>query len=147
MTQQEVGSETGAVAVRKVSGRGRAQKGAAQKAARGRGNGKRKAVPARESTRHRATRLAISLVEFNKATFDTTVRMLGAIQSQTEKAVHQLVSDATWLPKEGKKVVDEWIRAMRRTREDFKRTTDRSFDLIAEYLKRVQAGDGRHAKR
>ncbi len=99
---------------------------------------KSKTAPAAETTSRRATRLALNLIEFQKVTFDNAARLLGAVQQQTEKAVRQLAVQSSWMPKEGQQAVDEWVKTMRRAREDFKKTVDKSFDLVSEYLKRLE---------
>ena len=91
------------------------------------------------STRKRTLKLAINLVDFQKTTFDNAVKMLSAVQTQTEKLIEQLTVQSSWMPNEGKKVVEEWIKTVNRSREDFKRTMDKSFDLLGDYFKRVES--------
>ncbi|MBX7257030.1 MAG: hypothetical protein K1Y02_11770 [Candidatus Hydrogenedentes bacterium] len=99
-----------------------------------------------DNTVRRATKLALNLVDFQKTTFDNTIRVFTALQEQTEKLIQELTVKSTWMPKEGKKVVEEWIKTVNRSRNDFKKTMDRSFDLISAYLKRVQEDESAKAK-
>ncbi len=99
-----------------------------------------------DGTVRRATKLALNLVDFQKTTFDNTIRVFSVLQVQTEKLIEELTVKSNWMPKEGKKVVEEWIKTVNRSRNDFKKTMDRSFDLISEYLKRVQDEEAAKAK-
>ncbi len=91
------------------------------------------------STKKRTLKLAVSLLDFQKTTFDNAVKMLAAVQSQTEKLIKQLTVQSSWMPPEGKKVVDEWINTVNRSRDDFKHTMDKSFDLLTDYFKRLDS--------
>lgn len=99
-----------------------------------------------DGTVRRATKLALNLVEFQKTTFDNTIRVFSALQVQTEKLIQELTVKSNWMPKEGKKVVEEWIKTVNRGRNDFKKTMDRSFDLISAYLKRLQEEESAKGK-
>lgn len=96
---------------------------------------------AREQTQKRAARLATSVVEFQKNTFDTSLDALGRLQKRSDQLVRRAVKDANWVPGEGKDVVEEWVSTMEKARADFKRATDKSFDLVLKYLKRMERGD------
>ena len=95
------------------------------------------------STRRRVAQLAVSIIDFQKATFDNTVDVIGKVQEQTGKSLHNLLKDASWMPGEGKEVVDEWIGSVRKSRKDFKRTMDKSFDLLVKYFERVKSEEGK----
>lgn len=97
---------------------------------------------ARQQTQKRAAQLASNVVEFQKSTFDTSIDALGRLQKRSDQMVRRAVKDAAWMPGEGKDVVEEWVSTMEKARADFKRTTDKSFDLVLKYLKRLEKGDG-----
>ncbi len=92
-----------------------------------------------DHTRRRAYKLALSLVDFQKTTFDTSFDLLAQVQEQSEKMVHQFLTGSDWLPKEGKDVVDEWVKTLRSGRDEFRRTMDKSFDLITDYFERMES--------
>lgn len=107
------------------------------------GSQKVKSVVAK--TRERAAELAVNIVDFQKTTFDNTAKVVGSIQDQTEKMLLEIVSRSSWMPKEAKTVVHEWIRMAKRSRADFTKTMDKSFDLIGDYIKRLEESEA-HAK-
>lgn len=86
----------------------------------------------------RAMKLALTVIDFQKTTFDNTFKLLQQLQEQSEKMVQELVKHAAWMPPEGKALVDEWVRTLRGGRSEFKKSVDKSFDLITDYFERVQ---------
>lgn len=99
-----------------------------------------------EPTAARAAKLAVNLVEFEKTTFDSAVKLIGSLNDRSEKAVRHALSNATWLPKEGQKLVEEWQHTVRKSLKDFARTVDKSFDLLSKYLARIEAETPRNKK-
>ncbi|MCH7908785.1 MAG: hypothetical protein IIB38_04125 [Candidatus Hydrogenedentes bacterium] len=91
-----------------------------------------------DSTRRRAAQLTISVIDFQKAAFDNIIDFIGRLQEQTGKVLHEAVDNLSWVPGEGKEVVDEWIKTVNKGRKDFKRSTDKSFDLISKFVKRIE---------
>jgi hypothetical protein len=77
-------------------------------------------------------------VDFQKTTFDNMYKAIAQVQEKSENAVSGMLHDAGWLPGEGKAVVKEWVHLLRSSRADFNKTVGKSFDLITEYLKRVE---------
>lgn len=74
------------------------------------------------------------IVGYNKATFDTVFNTLAMLQDQVERATKMLVEQSTWLPNEGKKVVEEWVSAYKQGRDNFKGSVDESFQKVENYL-------------
>lgn len=91
-----------------------------------------------DSTKKRAAQLTLSVIELQKAGFDNVIDIFGKLQEQTGKTLHKTVEGISWVPGEGKQVVDEWIKTVNKGRQDFKRTTDRSFDLLAKFVRRLE---------
>ena len=91
-----------------------------------------------DSTRRRAAQLTLSVIDFQKAAFDNIIDFIGRLQEQTGKVLHEAVDNLSWVPGEGKEVVDEWIKTVKKGRKDFKHSTDKSFDLISKFVKRME---------
>lgn len=92
----------------------------------------------RDTTRKKAVQLALSVVEFQKATTANSIDLIGRVQDQTGKMLHDVLKNVSWVPSEGKQVVEEWRKTVEKGRTDFRATSNRSFDLIIRYLERVQ---------
>lgn len=95
---------------------------------------------ARGGTKKKATQLAVNVVEFQKTAFDNTVDTLGRLQKRSDRMISRAVKDVSWVPAEGKEVVEEWITTMEKARVEFKKSTDKSFNLLLKYLKRLEKG-------
>jgi len=74
--------------------------------------------------------IAQQMIDFYKATFDNSFKAMTMLQEQNEKMVDMFVSQATWLPEEGRKALSDWINAYKKGRDDFKKTVDDSFQKV-----------------
>jgi len=76
------------------------------------------------------------MIEFNKAAFDNTFNALVMLQDQSERMVNMFLEQATWLPDQGKKALDEWVQAFKKGREEFKKAVDESFKKVEEFFEK-----------
>jgi polyhydroxyalkanoate synthesis regulator phasin len=74
------------------------------------------------------------MVDFNKAAFDNTFSAMATVQDQTEKMAKTVLEQATWLPEEGKKVINEWVQAYKKGREDYKNLIDENFKRVEDFF-------------
>ncbi len=74
------------------------------------------------------------MVEFNKTTFDNSFKTMIMLQEQTETMVNTLLGQATWLPEEGKKVINDWVKAFKKGRDDYKKLVDQSFAKVEDFF-------------
>jgi hypothetical protein len=74
------------------------------------------------------------MIDFNKASFDNGFNAMVLIQDQTERAANALLDQATWLPAEGKKAIQDWVKTYKNGREEFKTSVDASFKKVEEYF-------------
>ena len=61
-------------------------------------------------------KLTKQMIDFNKASFDNTFNAMVLLQEQTEKMVNAFMEQATWLPGEGKKALNEWVETVKKGR-------------------------------
>ena len=80
------------------------------------------------------------MVDFNKATFNNSFNAMGMVQEQAERMLNMSLEQATWLPEEGKKAIDEWIKAYKKGREDFKKTVDENFAKVEAFFAGTEKG-------
>lgn len=93
---------------------------------------------ARDAAQHRVAQVAVSIVDFQKSTFNSTVDGIGRAQEQAGKALHNLAKKAKWAPEELGEAVDEWNATTKRAREDFKKSMNKSFDLLHKVIERAR---------
>ena len=61
-------------------------------------------------------KMAKQMIDFNKATFDNTFNAMTLLQEQTAKMVNTFMGQATFLPEEGKKMLNEWVQTFKKGR-------------------------------
>ena len=75
------------------------------------------------------------MIDFNKTAFDNIFNSMVMLQEQTEKMASTLLNQATGLPDDGKKVINEWVKAYKKGREDYKKAVDESFEKVEVFFK------------
>ena len=103
-----------------------------------------------EQTRRKAAQFALSVLDFEKTTFDNTFKLIDKLQKQTETLVKTYVGKAEWMPEEGRAMVQDWTRMLQSNRREFLKTVDKSFEYMTQYVRRLeekpQAAKPRSAK-
>ncbi len=79
-------------------------------------------------------KIAKQMIDFQKTTFDNTFNAMVALQEQTESMVNVLMEQSAGLPEEGKKVINEWVTAYKKGRDDFKNSVDENFSKVEEFF-------------
>jgi hypothetical protein len=79
-------------------------------------------------------KFAKQMIDFYKSTFDNSFNAMVMLQEQTEKTMKTALDQTTWLPAEGKKVVDEWVKAYTQGREEFKKVVDENFKKVEDFF-------------
>lgn len=74
------------------------------------------------------------MMEFNQAAFDNTFNAMTLVQEQTERMLQLSLEQATMLPKEGKKVFTDWLKACTKGSETFKKAVDDGFQKMQGFL-------------
>ena len=87
-------------------------------------------------------KIAKQMVDFHKATFDNTFSAMLILQEQTERMVGMFLEQSSWVPAEGKNVIQDWVKAYKKGRTDFKTSADDSFKKVED----VFAGFNKQAK-
>jgi hypothetical protein len=82
--------------------------------------------------------LAVKLARVQRAALAKGFKVLAQVQERGEKAIKDHLDDATWLPGEGKDIVREWSRTLNDGRDEFRKTVDKSYELLGSYLERVE---------
>jgi len=73
-------------------------------------------------------------VELYKTTFDNTFNATVMLQEQAEKMVAMYLDQAPLIPAEGKKVVNDWLKAYKKGRTDFKAAADENYKKVEEFF-------------
>jgi hypothetical protein len=84
--------------------------------------------------------IAKQMIQFNKTAFDNTFEAMTAVQQQTEKMMAMFLEQAPLIPDEGKKAINEWLRAYKKGREDFKAAADENYKKVEEFFSGYSKG-------
>lgn len=74
------------------------------------------------------------MLTFNRTAFDGAFAALVTLQDQAERTAETLLDQATWLPEDGRKAINDWTAACKKGREEYKKTVDDSFQKVAAYF-------------
>ncbi|PIE74614.1 MAG: hypothetical protein CSA18_04410 [Deltaproteobacteria bacterium] len=75
------------------------------------------------------------MIDFQKAAFDNSYNAMVMFQSQTEKIAESIMAKNTMLPEENQKMINEWLTALKKGREDFKKSIDENFTKMEDFCK------------
>ena len=78
------------------------------------------------------------MMEFNKRAFDNTFNVMMVLQDQTEKLVFTFLEKAQWFPEDGKKVINEWVKAYKKGPEEFKSYADDNYKKVTDYFAKTE---------
>lgn len=74
--------------------------------------------------------IAKQMVDFNKTAFDNSFEAMSVVQDQAEKMINSLMEQTAFFPEDGKKAVNDWIKAIKKGREEFKAAADENFKKV-----------------
>ena len=80
------------------------------------------------------TQIAQQMIDFQKTAFENTYNAMIMFQSQTEKMAESMISKNTMIPEEGQKMINEWMLAVKKGRDEFKKTMDDNFAKLEDFL-------------
>lgn len=81
--------------------------------------------------------IAKQMFQFNRTAFENTFASMAMVQDQMEKTMEVFLNQSTWLPAEGKKVMEEYVKACKTARENFKKAVDESYKKVEDFLGRA----------
>ncbi len=81
-----------------------------------------------------STQLAKQILDFQKTTFDNFFNAAVMVQDQGEKLTNAAFEQATWLPEENKRLMDQWLSMAKKGRDDFKSALDENYNNVSELL-------------
>lgn len=68
------------------------------------------------------------VIEFNQTTFNNAYNAMVLLQDQFEKAASAALDQASGLPAEGRKAIENWSEAFKEGRKNFKQQMDNGFE-------------------
>jgi polyhydroxyalkanoate synthesis regulator phasin len=74
------------------------------------------------------------MIDFQKTTFDNTFNAMVLLQGQAETMANTILDQATWMPEEGRKAINDWVKAYKKGREEFKKVVDENFKKVEDFF-------------
>jgi hypothetical protein len=78
--------------------------------------------------------LFMQMLQVNKAATETSFINMSLLQDQMERNMGMFLDQAAWVPGEGRKITEEWVKACRQGRENFKNAVDEGFRKMEALL-------------
>ena len=70
------------------------------------------------------------MVEFNQTTFNNTFNAMTSLQDQFERVAKTALEQATWLPAEGRKAIENGTKTYKSACQTFKQQIDDSYKQV-----------------
>lgn len=83
----------------------------------------------------------LQLVSFNKKAFENTFNAVVVFQDQSESLFKGMLGQATWLPEDKKAGVGDWVKAYKKTRDDYRKSVDDGFKKLEELISKPFPGE------
>ncbi len=80
------------------------------------------------------TKFIKQTIDFNKNIFNNLFNATVMLQDQAERLSRTLLDQVSWIPEEGKGLVNEWIEACKKERENYKHKADAGFQQIETFF-------------
>lgn len=82
--------------------------------------------------------IAKQMIQFNKTAFDNSFSAMSMVYEQNEKMMGTFLQQATWIPEEGRKAIENWMQTYKKGCEDFKKLADENYKKVEDFF----AGSG-----
>jgi hypothetical protein len=74
------------------------------------------------------------MTDFCQATFDSAFNANALLQDQFELVANTVLEQATWLPSDGRKAIENWVEACKTGRTNYKKYVDDSYKKVQAYF-------------
>jgi hypothetical protein len=74
------------------------------------------------------------MVELNKTSFESSFETMNKIYEQNKEMAETFLSQASWIPDEGKTAYYNWLRSIHSGAEDFKKMVDDNYGKVESFF-------------
>ena len=74
------------------------------------------------------------MLEFNQTAFNNTFNAMTALQGQFEQVAKTVLEQATWLPAEGRKAIENYTETYKSACQTFKQKIDDSYKQVEKFF-------------
>ena len=79
-------------------------------------------------------KIAQQMIQFNKTALDNSFNAMAMVYEQNERMAETFLSQATFLPEEGKKAVKDWLSSYRTGCDNLKKMVDDNYSKVESYF-------------
>ena len=79
-------------------------------------------------------KMAKQMIDFYKASFDNSFSAMLMLQEQMQRMGSMFIEQSTAMPEEGKKALNEWIKAYKKGCEEFKKAADENYKRVESFF-------------
>ena len=76
----------------------------------------------------------LNIISIQKASFDRAYQIAALTQERAEMLMDLFFQQIGWIPKEGKRLFDQWSESVKQGQKDFQKTIDQNFDALLSTL-------------
>jgi hypothetical protein len=73
-------------------------------------------------------------IDYNRNLFNNTFSAWELVYGQIERLSTTAISQASWMPEEGRNAITQWLDACKTGRENYRNNVDAGFDKLEELL-------------
>jgi hypothetical protein len=74
------------------------------------------------------------MLDFCQASFNNAYSANAMLQDQFERVANTVLDQATWLPPDGRKAIQDWVAAYKTGRDNYKKFVDDSYKKVEEFF-------------
>jgi predicted nucleic-acid-binding protein len=78
--------------------------------------------------------VARQMMKYHKIAFDSTFDTMIIIQEQIENAISRFLEQNILLPVDGKTAINDWVKAYKKGRTDFKDSVDDNYRKVEDFF-------------
>jgi hypothetical protein len=72
------------------------------------------------------------IIEFNKMTIDKSLENMMLLQDQSQRFTSGLLDKSVWMPEEGKKAINDWMKSYKKSFEGMKAASDEGYKMMSK---------------
>ncbi len=80
------------------------------------------------------TKIPEEMVKFLRTSWETYLKILETVQSQTEKALELILTQSDALREEGKQLIKSWLDLMKQSQEQYKKMMEENLSKLEEIM-------------
>ena len=86
------------------------------------------------------------LTDFSKTVFNNNFELSVTLQNETDSLMKKILDEHTWIPKQGKDLINDWLNNYQKVRDECMSAIDEYYKKVAAYVDGLQAEEQKTQK-